>query len=191
MKRKTASKDGGNDGLWKTRKTESRFSIVSHSPWKSLRDSHIPTAPATTAWKSGNPKSGFPLSQRGSWSLTNSERRIPPDRQILCRSGSFLDWNMLIASHKAFCLIPATSRWRLADVSEGKGRRLASKGSSSSPGSGRAAIIAILGTWETQESLTSSHFRLRKCFQIRCHLSSSLEVDIAKLSASQWGRPRL
>ncbi len=31
---------------WKTRKTEPRFPFVSHSPWKSLRDSHIPTAPA-------------------------------------------------------------------------------------------------------------------------------------------------
>ncbi len=32
-------------GAWKTRKTKPRFPIVSHSPWKSLRDSHIPTAP--------------------------------------------------------------------------------------------------------------------------------------------------
>ena len=34
-------------GAWKTRKTKPRFPFVSHSPWKSLRDSHIPTAPAT------------------------------------------------------------------------------------------------------------------------------------------------
>jgi hypothetical protein len=33
-------------GAWKTRKTKPRFPFVSHSPWKSLRDSHIPTAPA-------------------------------------------------------------------------------------------------------------------------------------------------
>jgi hypothetical protein len=32
-------------GAWKTRKTEPRFPFVSHRPWKSLRDSHIPTAP--------------------------------------------------------------------------------------------------------------------------------------------------
>ena len=32
-------------GAWKTRKTKPRFPFVSHSPWKSLRDSHIPTAP--------------------------------------------------------------------------------------------------------------------------------------------------
>jgi len=31
---------------------------------KSRRDSHIPTAPATTPWKSGKPKAGFPLSHR-------------------------------------------------------------------------------------------------------------------------------
>jgi len=33
-------------GTWKTRKTKPRFPFVSHSPWKSLSDSHIPTAPA-------------------------------------------------------------------------------------------------------------------------------------------------
>jgi hypothetical protein len=33
-------------GAWKTRKTKPRFPFVSHRPWKSLRDSHIPTAPA-------------------------------------------------------------------------------------------------------------------------------------------------
>ena len=33
-------------GAWKTRKTKPRFPFVSHSPWKSLRDFHIPTAPA-------------------------------------------------------------------------------------------------------------------------------------------------
>ena len=32
-------------GAWKTRKTKSRFSFVSHSPWKSPGDFHIPTAP--------------------------------------------------------------------------------------------------------------------------------------------------
>jgi hypothetical protein len=36
----------GNAGPWKTRKTKPRFPFVSPSPWKSLRDSHIPTAPA-------------------------------------------------------------------------------------------------------------------------------------------------
>ena len=72
------SKDRGNDGLWKTRKTESRFSIVSHSPWKSPeRDSHIPPAPATTARKSGNPKAGFPLSRRGSCSLKKQRKETP------------------------------------------------------------------------------------------------------------------
>jgi hypothetical protein len=32
-------------GAWKTRKTKSGFSFVSHSPWKSPGDFHIPTAP--------------------------------------------------------------------------------------------------------------------------------------------------
>ncbi len=65
----------GNGGLWKTRKTKSRFSIVSHSPWKSPKarfpHSHSPhdwDPPYKKAntnneepWKSGNPKAGFPL----------------------------------------------------------------------------------------------------------------------------------
>jgi hypothetical protein len=33
-------------GAGKTRKTKPRFPFVSHGPWKSLCDSHIPTAPA-------------------------------------------------------------------------------------------------------------------------------------------------
>jgi hypothetical protein len=40
-------------GAWKTRKTKPRFPFVSHSPWKSLRDFHIPTAP--TVCVSQNP----------------------------------------------------------------------------------------------------------------------------------------
>src|SRR5260370_7526999 len=68
----TGNQGYGNDGPWKTRKTKNRFSIVSHRPWKSLRDSHIPTAAATTARKSGNPKPGFPLSLRGLFSHSKS-----------------------------------------------------------------------------------------------------------------------
>jgi hypothetical protein len=48
-------------GAWKTRKTRPRFPFVSHSPWKSLRDSHIPTAPARRG-KVENQQAGFPLS---------------------------------------------------------------------------------------------------------------------------------
>jgi len=70
-RKKTRATEGrGNDGLWNTRKTKRRFSKVSHSPRKSpKRDSHIPTAAATTARKSGNPEAGFPLSRRGFYSL--------------------------------------------------------------------------------------------------------------------------
>jgi hypothetical protein len=32
---------------WKAWKTKTRFSTLPPAPWKSLRDSHIPTAPAT------------------------------------------------------------------------------------------------------------------------------------------------
>ena len=46
-------------GAWKT---QTRFPFVSHSPWKSLRDSHIPTAPAASVSKLSkpNPKEGGP-----------------------------------------------------------------------------------------------------------------------------------
>src|SRR5712692_4832586 len=41
---------------------------------KSRRDSHIPTAPATTPWKSGKPKAGFPLSHRVLISYTKEKQ---------------------------------------------------------------------------------------------------------------------
>jgi hypothetical protein len=53
-------------GVWKTRKTKPRFPSVSHSPWKSLCDSHIPTAQSAfvsqnskNKLKKGDPASGF------------------------------------------------------------------------------------------------------------------------------------
>ena len=51
-------------GPWKAWKTKPRFSIPSHRPLKipqNPRDFHISTARACAAWKSGKPKSGFPL----------------------------------------------------------------------------------------------------------------------------------
>src|SRR5204863_10141663 len=48
---------------------------------ESRRDSHIPTAPATTPWKSGKPKAGFPLSHRVllcSKKRTENGRASPP-----------------------------------------------------------------------------------------------------------------
>jgi hypothetical protein len=35
-------------GRWKAWKTKPRFSTLPTAPWKSLRDSHIPTTPATS-----------------------------------------------------------------------------------------------------------------------------------------------
>jgi hypothetical protein len=47
---KTAAEaSGGNDGEGKTLR-------VSHSPWKSLRDSHIPTTPTTARLVQYNPR---------------------------------------------------------------------------------------------------------------------------------------
>jgi len=38
--------DRGNDGRVENEENRTQVSLLSHSPWKSLRDSHIPTAPA-------------------------------------------------------------------------------------------------------------------------------------------------
>ena len=43
------------------------------------RDSHIPTAPATIARKSGNPKAGFPLSLGCCFSYYKLRKEIPPN----------------------------------------------------------------------------------------------------------------
>jgi hypothetical protein len=68
-------------GAWKTRKTKPRFPFVSHSPWKSLRDSHIPTAP--TIFVPQNPQNQ--IQERRPW------RRIAS----LPLSGSFFNEKML------------------------------------------------------------------------------------------------
>ena len=88
---------------WKCRAVENeenqpQVSLFSHRPWKSLRASHIPTAP-TTPWKSGNPKTGFPLSHGSGFSLTNQNRKEAWRRiASLPPSGSFLDEKMLFQS---------------------------------------------------------------------------------------------
>jgi hypothetical protein len=66
-------------GWWKTRKTKPRFPFVCHRPWKSLRDSHIPTAPTISFLSK-------PKSQKGGLA---AELRSPP--------GSFFDEKMLLA----------------------------------------------------------------------------------------------
>ena len=40
---------------WKAWKTKTRFSTLPTAPWKSLRDSHIPTTPATVLFIKRNP----------------------------------------------------------------------------------------------------------------------------------------
>jgi hypothetical protein len=69
-------------GARKTRKTKPRFPFVSHSPWKSLRDSHIPTAPAVFV----------------SQNLKKPNSRKEPLRRVasLPPSGSFFNEKMLL-----------------------------------------------------------------------------------------------
>jgi hypothetical protein len=68
-------------GAWKTRKTKTRFPFVSHSPWKSLRDSHIPTAPAASYFQTSQNQP----QERRPWRRIAS---LPP-------SGSFFNEKML------------------------------------------------------------------------------------------------
>jgi hypothetical protein len=52
-------------GRGKRGKPKAGFPSPSHCPWKSLRDSHIPTAPATGYLSSKfNPKKGTPTAGR-------------------------------------------------------------------------------------------------------------------------------
>jgi hypothetical protein len=79
-------------GYGKTRKTKDRFpSFPTALGNREERDFHIPTAPATTARKSGNPKAGFPLSHRGFHSLKKLKKEDAPERRVPRRSGSSFD----------------------------------------------------------------------------------------------------
>src|ERR1700683_2013038 len=81
-------------GPWKTRKTKPRFPFVSHGPWKSLRDFHIPTAPARRR-KVENRKQVSHFPTRCSLNQINQERR--PLRRVasLPPSGSSFNEKML------------------------------------------------------------------------------------------------
>jgi hypothetical protein len=51
-------------GAGKTRKTKPRFPFVSHGPWKSLPDFHIPTAPAVFVSQNQNSRKETPAADR-------------------------------------------------------------------------------------------------------------------------------
>ena len=60
----TEPKGRGNAGAVESVENQTQVFHASHSPLKipqTRRDSHISTAWACTAWKSGKPKTGFPL----------------------------------------------------------------------------------------------------------------------------------
>ena len=85
----------GNAGLLDNEENQRQVSLVAHSPWKSLRDSHIPTAPATRGKVENQkqvshfPTGCFPLSKpnpdKEAWRRVAS---LPPP-------GSFFDEKML------------------------------------------------------------------------------------------------
>jgi len=95
-------------GAWKTRKTEPSFPFVSHSPWKSLRDCHIPTAPAMAVFLIGkrNPKT-----KKGA--QPERELELHPFRLILGLENAIpeLVGRFLKASCAARALETRTDRW--------------------------------------------------------------------------------
>jgi hypothetical protein len=68
---------------------QTQVSLDSHSPWKSLRDSHIPTAPATVY---------LPKTK----SKPNPRKETQTRIASLPLSGSFFDENMLLDEHGMF-----------------------------------------------------------------------------------------
>src|SRR6202140_2068741 len=68
----------GNDGLWTARKTKSRLSAAAHEPLEIA--GAIPTFPQPRPlppWKSGNPKTGFPLSH-GDFPILKHQKKSKP-----------------------------------------------------------------------------------------------------------------
>ena len=63
--------DRGNDGRVENEENRTQVSLLSHSPWKSLRDSHIPTVPARRG-KVENQRQVFHPSHRPWKSLRDS-----------------------------------------------------------------------------------------------------------------------
>src|SRR5260370_25019557 len=88
-------------GAWKTRKTKPRFPFVFPSPWKSLRDSHIPTAPAMFVF----PGKTNPKTQERSPAERASE--LHPFRLILglenARTQEWLPTLVGVAIAQVFC----------------------------------------------------------------------------------------
>jgi hypothetical protein len=69
---------------------QTQVSLSAHSPWKSLRDSHIPTAPtkAVEKWKN---KNGFPTFPLHGLSLLIKFRKEARRRSFAPSPGSLFD----------------------------------------------------------------------------------------------------
>ena len=80
----------GNAGLMDNEENQKQVSLVIHSPWKSLRDSHISTAPITRGKVENQkqvshfPTRCFPLKPKTRKEAWRRVASLPP-------SGSFLD----------------------------------------------------------------------------------------------------
>jgi len=74
----------GNDGLWKKRKTKDRFSLFSHSPWKSQKarfpHSHSPGDYREENWKSKGRIPTFP--SRFLYPLRKLKKEDSPERRF-------------------------------------------------------------------------------------------------------------
>ena len=77
-------------GRWKEWKTKRQVFHSSHCPLEispTPRDFHIPTAQAGRAWKSGKPKSGFPLSPTRPATMTTIPFKTSKSKPNLAASG--------------------------------------------------------------------------------------------------------
>jgi hypothetical protein len=77
------------EGRWKWRVEDAegnqeQVSLSALRPWKSLRDSHIPTVPAKP-WKSGKPKTGFPLSHSTIYCFRSNQKGGPGGGSLCSR----------------------------------------------------------------------------------------------------------
>jgi len=83
-------KSCGNAGSVETVENQRQVFHSSHRPLEispTARDFHIPTAPAGRAWKSGKPKSGFPLSPTRPATMTTIPFKTSKSKPNLAASG--------------------------------------------------------------------------------------------------------
>ena len=106
----------GNDGLWTARKTRNGFSIAAHEPVEiAAAISTFPQPRPRPAWKSGNPKTGFPLSHALFIPLSNQNRKETQSRLLPLSFRLISGLEYAILPWPALFLLPAIYEWAPAE----------------------------------------------------------------------------